>query len=149
MLKKVLFFIAVVIIFFAIFDAIFHNKNQQVTVTIDNKVYTVDTANTPAEQEQGLSGRSPLQNGTGMLFIFDTPDNYGFWMKEMNFPLDIIWISADYHIVHIEKDLTPQTYPTVYYPNSPSQYVLEISAGQTDQNNIKVGDLVTFSKNKF
>ena len=109
--------------------------------------YTMDIADTPAEQEQGLSGRPPLAPDTGMIFIFDKPDNYGFWMKDMNFPLDIIWISSDLHIIHIEKNLTPQTYPTVYYPNVPTQYVLEISAGQTDQNNIKIGDLVKILKN--
>ena len=68
-------------------------------------------------------------------------------MKDMLFPLDIIWISSDFHIVHIEKNLSAQTYPTIYYPNAPAEYVLEISAGESDKNNIKIGDLVKISKN--
>ncbi len=117
------------------------------TVTINNKTFLVDTATTPAQWEEGLSGRSPLSPETGMLFIFNKPDNYGFWMKDMNFPLDIVWISTDLHVIHIEKNLSPQTYPTVYYPNAPAKFVLEILAGQTDANNIKIGDLVKISKN--
>jgi len=107
----------------------------------------VETAMTPAEWERGLSGHAPLAQDVGMLFIFDKPDNYGFWMQKMNFPLDIIWISPDFHIVHIEKNLSPETYPTVYYPNALAKYVLEISAGETDKNNIKIGDFVKISKN--
>jgi hypothetical protein len=65
----------------------------------------------------------------------------------MNFPLDIIWISSGYRIVHIEKNLSPETYPTVYYPNAPSKYVLEISGGLADENDIKIGDLIKISAN--
>ena len=116
------------------------------TLTVDGKTYTTEVVTTPAEWEQGLSGRAPLAEGTGMLFVFDNPGNYGFWMKDMNFPLDIIWVGSDFHIVHIEKNLAPSTYPTVYYPNAQSLYVLEILAGQTDKNNIKIDDLVEISK---
>ena len=141
--------IAVLVIFLVIFDAVFHNKNTQVQmeVVLGGKTFLMETATTPAEQERGLSGHAPLSDNSGMLFIFDKPDNYGFWMKDMLFPLDIIWISSDFHIVHIEKNLSAQTYPTIYYPNAPAEYVLEISAGESDKNNIKIGDLVKILKN--
>ena len=141
------FLIATLVIFLVIFDAVFHNKNTQAQtkVILGDKIFVMDIADTPAKQEQGLSGHAPLANNTGMLFIFDKPDNYGFWMKDMLFPLDIVWIGEDFRVVHIEKNLSPQTYPTAYYPGVPSKYVLEISAGETDKNDIKVGDLVKIS----
>lgn len=142
-----IFLIAVLVIFLVIFDAIFHNRPTVAQVTVDGKTYQMDIADTPALQEQGLSGHAPLASDAGMIFIFSTPDNYGFWMKDMLFPLDIIWISSDFHIIHIEKNLSPETYPTVYYPNAPAEYVLEISGGLANENNIKIGDLVKISKN--
>jgi uncharacterized membrane protein (UPF0127 family) len=67
-------------------------------------------------------------------------------MKDMLFPLDIVWIGEDFRVVHIEKSLSPETYPTVYYPDTLSKFVLEISAGESDKINIKVGDLIEISK---
>ncbi len=138
--------LSVIIIFLVIFDAIFHNTHKQVEVVLNGKTFVMDIADTPTKQEQGLSGHQPLADNVGMIFIFDKPGNYGFWMKDMLFPLDIIWVSDDFHIVHIEKNLAPETYPTIYYPGAPSKYVLEISAGGSDQNNIKIGDLVKISE---
>lgn len=141
------FLLAVLVIFLVIFDAVFHNKNTQAQtqVILGSKTFLMETASTPAEWQQGLSGHAPLEGGAGMIFIFDKPDNYGFWMKDMLFPLDIVWIGEDFRVVHIEKNLSPQTYPTAYYPGVPSKYVLEISAGESDKNDIKVGDLVKIS----
>ena len=142
------FLIAVLVIFLVIFDAVFHNKNTQaqMEVVLGGKTFLMEMATTPAEWEKGLSGHAPLADNTGMLFIFDKPDNYGFWMKDMLFPLDIVWIGEDFRVVHIEKSLSPETYPTVYYPDTLSKFVLEISAGESDKINIKVGDLIEISK---
>ena len=146
MLQKVLLFIAVLVVFLVIFDAIFHNNPSKMDVVLGGKTFIMDIADTPALQEQGLSGRTQLADNAGMIFIFSTPDEYGFWMKDMNFPLDIIWLSPDKHVVFMEKSLTPQTYPTIYYPTSPASYVLEISAGEADALNLKIGDTVNFTK---
>ena len=123
--------------------------NLSPTVTIYTASSSIDAfvADNEATRERGLGGVVSLNDNEGMLFIFDQPNIPNFWMKDMNFPLDIIWISADFHITHIEKNLLPQTYPTAYYPGAPSEYVLEISAGKSDENNIKVGDSVEIYKN--
>jgi uncharacterized protein len=115
------------------------------TVTLGPKVFHVEVADTPALQERGLSGHAPLADNQGMIFIFDKPDNYGFWMKDMLFPLDIIWIGPDWRVTHIEKSLATSTYPQIFYPGAPSLYVLEISSGQSDMLGLKVGDAVRFS----
>ncbi|HEX9664656.1 MAG TPA: DUF192 domain-containing protein, partial [Patescibacteria group bacterium] len=81
-----------------------------------------------------------------MLFIFDKKDYYSFWMKEMEFPIDIIWID-DQTVVGIEKNIQPPAAGRlfVYRPEQKVNLVLEIGAGLSDQRNIKIGDLVDIS----
>jgi len=101
---------------------------------------TLLVSSTSAEQEQGLSDVPYLASTTGMLFVFDDPDDYGFWMKDMDFPLDIIWLDQGFRIVHIEHDLSPLTYPKVFLPGSPAKYVIEVNAGFADLFSLKIGE---------
>lgn len=122
-------------------------KTQVLTISsvkIGEKVLKVEVADTKIKQEQGLSGREGLDESSGMLFIFNVPSNYAFWMKDMKFPIDIIWIDQNLKIVHIEKDLSPETYPLIFKPEIPAKYVLEISAGLSSKSNFRVGDLIQF-----
>jgi uncharacterized membrane protein (UPF0127 family) len=121
------------------------------TVTIGDASFVVELAVTPQERAQGLSGRPGLAPGTGMLFIFGTEDLYSFWMKDMRFPLDLVWISAECAVVDITEDAPPpapgQTtadLPT-YRPSEPAQYVLEINAGEAESAGIRPGDPVEFA----
>jgi uncharacterized protein len=120
------------------------------TVTIGDISFAVELAVTPQQQAQGLSGRPSLAPGTGMLFIFESEGQHSFWMKDMRFPLDIVWISAEHAVVDITKDVSPpdpgQTtsdLPT-YVPAEPAQYVLEINAGEAESADIHIGDMVEF-----
>jgi uncharacterized membrane protein (UPF0127 family) len=115
-------------------------RNYKTTdVTVGNVVVNADVSNTNALRTLGLSGRMSLGENKGMLFVFDTPTNGGFWMKDMNFSLDMIWADGG-RIVSIEKSVSPNTYPTVFYPTSPTRFVLELPAGFCDAHNLKVGD---------
>jgi len=81
----------------------------------------------------------------GMLFIFDRPLRYSFWMKNMKFPLDLIWISRDKTVV----DITRSAQPCVdscesLYPAEPAKYVLEVNAGFAAAHNIQIGDRMDF-----
>lgn len=147
MFRKALYVIVIILVFIVIFDAIFHSRWSKAEVVLGGKVFIVDIANTPTLREQGLSGRKSLALDNGMFFIFDKSDKYGFWMNDMNFPIDIIWISSDMHIVHIEKSLATSTYPKIYYPETEAQFVLEISSGQSDVLKLKNGDEVNFMQN--
>src|SRR4051812_1798797 len=69
-------------------------------INIAGQHVVVDLATTPTTREQGLSGRAALPENHGMLFVFDTPGVYPFWMKDMNFPIDMIWISNDMKVVY-------------------------------------------------
>ena len=111
------------------------------TIEIGNKIYTVEIARTDTERTKGLSGRNSLATDTGLVFIFDKPDKYGFWMKDMNFPIDIIWFDENWKIVHIEDNLSPQSFPKIFYPKGLSLYVFEINAGEVERAHMKIGDM--------
>jgi len=104
--------------------------------------YKLRPARTAAEQAQGLSGTKSLAKNAGMLFIFSDNQNRCFWMKDMNYALDIIWVSADKKVTHIEKSLAPQTYPKEYCAEA--QYVIELTAGQADASHMTLGQTLRF-----
>lgn len=116
------------------------------SVTIGTTTVQVEVADTDAARTQGLSGRSSLAEGRGMLFVFDTPGTYGFWMKDMNFPLDIIFANASGTIVTIYPNLSPDSYnktpPDIFYPTSPAKYVLEVPAGFAAAHGVGVGQQI-------
>lgn len=120
------------------------------TVTINKHTFQVDLAETEAQKILGLSQKKSLGTDKGMLFTFSQPDYHAFWMKNMHFPIDIIFIN-DTKIVTIQKNLQPaakealnQNIPTVT-SSAPANKVLEINAGLSDKYGFKVGDTVTFS----
>jgi len=110
----------------------------------DSKIL-VEVADIPAEQSQGLSGRSSLPENQGMLFIFSQSDFRHFWMKGMQFPLDFVWIS-NRQIVEISQNIQPKDYqpPDTLTPKEKIDMVLEINAGLVQKLNIKVGDKIIF-----
>jgi uncharacterized membrane protein (UPF0127 family) len=65
-------------------------------------------------------------------------------MKNMNFPIDIIWIGEDLRVVYIKKDAKPESYPEAFTPNQDAKYVLEVFSSFSEKNNLKVGDRVEF-----
>lgn len=111
---------------------------------IAGQMIKVELALTREAQELGLSGRKNLKEYEGMLFIFPKPQKNYFWMKDMNFPIDIIWIDEDFKIIYIEKNVEPSSFPNSFGPGVDNRYVLEISAGFSEKNNLKEGDKVEF-----
>ena len=119
---------------------------QTVLVDIGSKVVKVQVSSTQASSERGLSNTASLATDTGMLFAFPRIGNYGFWMKDMNYPLDIIWLDSGYQIVHIEHDLTPDTYPKEFGSEVLSQYVVELPAGFAAENAVSLGDHISIGQ---
>ncbi|MBI4156077.1 MAG: DUF192 domain-containing protein [Candidatus Zambryskibacteria bacterium] len=139
-----IFFILVAVV---VILAIFVRYNAKSEVILNGKVFQVEVVSTQSALEKGLSGHKLLEVNQGMFFIFQKPDNYGFWMKDMTFPIDIIWLDSSFKVVHVEKSLLPETYPKTFYSNAPSLYVLEVLAGISDKINLKIGDTIKFIKN--
>jgi uncharacterized membrane protein (UPF0127 family) len=113
-------------------------------MTVVAPLGTIDTevVDTKPSRELGLSGRGSLPKDGGMLFGFDRPGVYGFWMKDMKFSLDLIWIDSNGQVVTIERDVKPETYPTVFKNSVNALYVLEIAAGEAEKKGIFLGSKV-------
>lgn len=119
---------------------------DQPYVEIGGTIIPVAVANTTALRQKGLSGMLSLSKDEGMYFIFNTPDRYQFWMPDMHFPIDIIWI-ADGKIVGIEHSVSnvfDSKHPVLYTPPVSINRVLEVNAGFSRVHDIDVGDTITF-----
>ncbi|MBI2611007.1 DUF192 domain-containing protein [Candidatus Kaiserbacteria bacterium] len=124
------------------FSASDSNVSASSTILIADRVVRVTVADTPEERERGLSGWKGLAEDEGMLFIFNEDGRYAFWMKDMEFPIDILWISRDGAIVHIEEYVAPETYPASFAPRREARYVVELPAGFVERRGVRIGELV-------
>ena len=115
---------------------------HDVTILMPKGALEVEMVDTPASRELGLSGRTKMGDDEGMLFVFDVPGRYGFWMKDMKFPLDIIWINQNGVIVNIERNLAPDSYPKAYTNQADASYVLEINAGMSEKFSLYLGSKI-------
>ena len=116
------------------------NATSTGVLTFEHTKFQVLLAQTPEETTRGLSGTPSLPRGEGMLFFFDTLEKRGFWMPDMHFSIDIVWIDADWKVVDVTLHATPESYPkTTFYPKSPAKYVLEVNAGIADEWGIHEG----------
>lgn len=113
--------------------------NNDCFITLNNQRFDITLAQTEVERAQGLSGTEYLAPNTGKFFVFEKPSMHGFWMKDMNYSIDIIWFDGGVNIVGIEKNLSPETYPKVFYPKQNAKYVLEINSGRVDSLNLDFG----------
>ena len=102
------------------------------------------TATTSAERELGLGGRTYLAPDSGMLFVFDEPGAYGFWMKDTLVPLDFVWVSQNKSVAGISSGIATDTYPQVYYPPTDIGYVLELNSGSAAKWGIATGTKLAF-----
>lgn len=147
--KKGKYFLIVLILFLIfvnlIYYFIFLDKSKE--VCFESSCFEVELAITDLEKKEGLMFRESLDENKGMLFVFDFEDRYGFWMKNTLIPLDVIWISKDFEIVHIEENLDPcknENICTTYGNIEKAMYVLEINAGKVKEFNINLGDKLVF-----
>lgn len=108
--------------------------------------FTVEVADTPETRTQGLSGRESLPKDHGMWFVFTDENTRTFWMKDMHFPIDIVWLDRSMHIVGIEQEATPpesgvNDEALLRYESPPNtQYVLELNAGVAAEAGLEPGD---------
>jgi uncharacterized membrane protein (UPF0127 family) len=122
------------------------NINQQYFI-LNNKPLHLEIASSPEKHYQGLSNRSALCSECGMLFIFPVPENKTFVMRQMQFPLDIVWINQQ-TVVGISRNLPPeQVEPYTPYPSpGPVELVLELNAGTAEKYGLQVGEKFSLSR---
>ena len=117
-------------------------KQGERTLTINGETFIVEIAESEEERSRGLSGRETLPEGRGLFFVFEIPGKYGFWMKDMNFGIDIIWIDESWRVVGVEREVRPETFPKIFYPVRAIKYVLELPAGTADEKRIDDDSIV-------
>jgi uncharacterized protein len=115
---------------------------EPVQICFPSRCVDIESVSEQNEMAKGLSGREQLKDGSGMLFIFHEDAKRRFWMKDMNFALDIIWINKDKKVVRILDNLQPCSKDEcpLQEPKEPASYVLEVKAGFCSANHIKEGD---------
>ena len=114
------------------------------TILVKGQPIRISIADTEETRQQGLSGRAGLAEDEGMLFVFPEDGKYAFWMKDMVFSIDILWLSGDGAVVYMAENVSPDTYPQNFQPLVSARYVLELPAGYAKEYNVVVGDLVRF-----
>lgn len=125
------------------------SKSKTATLRVKTLGIGVEVAANSDERKKGLGGRDSLEISRGMLFAFETSDIWPIWMKNMKFPIDIIWIGEDKKIVFMAQNALPEPKKKdqelfVYKPDANAKYILEINAGLSAIHNLEVGDQVDF-----
>lgn len=115
--------------------------NRIMSVSMRKHTFHAEVVSGKEKMQKGLGDRSGLCDACGMLFEFEKNEVYSFWMKSMQFPLDIIWIREN-KIVHIEKNVQP-SFAGIFAPEETADKVLEVDAGSVEKLGIEVGDSVS------
>jgi uncharacterized membrane protein (UPF0127 family) len=116
-------------------------------ISLNEKPIEVEVASTYTARQKGLKDRESLPDGKGMMFVFSVSGQHGIWMKNMRFPIDVIWLK-DGVIVDMAKNIQPPTQRTaneeldIYYPRMPANSIIEMSASTLDKAGVKIGDRI-------
>ncbi len=114
------------------------------TITVNDQEIQVQTAISPEDQQKGLGGITCIAKNEGMLFEYDQPAYYHFWMKGMQFRLDTLWLDANKKVVTEYPYIDPSTYPDTYTSYRPAKYVLELPAGEADSLGLSLNSQTSF-----
>jgi uncharacterized membrane protein (UPF0127 family) len=138
--RSVLASLILVIIFSAA-----HGEEKVRKVCFKDTCVRAEIAASEEERKTGLMFRESLGEGEGMLFVNKQEGIYTFWMKNMRFPIDIIWIGKDKQVVFMANNALPckEDCQTIS-PDAPARYILEVKAGFINKNRVKIGDKVDF-----
>lgn len=133
-------------VFFVLIVCVFLSATgkQYVKLITQNGPIYLDVARDQKTREKGLSGKDFISFNHGMIFEFEASGQYCFWMKDMNFPIDIIWLNSDKEIIKISNNIKPESFPEQFCPESPAQYVIELQSGEAANNNLVVGQKLKF-----
>ena len=113
-------------------------------IMIDDVMLEVEVADDDEKRALGLMHRDSLEEYKGMLFIFPYEGKYAFWMMNMNFSIDIIWIDSEGNVVHIVDNAVPcnrvaSTSECTYEPDVHAKYVLEVNGGFAERHGVTIG----------
>ncbi len=141
-MKKILIILGLVSI--SILLVILTSRDEQKISTVAGHSFRLHIADSQIQRELGLSVFERLSPDEGMVFLGMTPGQQSFWMKDMKFDIDILWIASDDKVIYIEHSVSKDSYPRIYsnQEGTTSDYVIELPAGSAQRLDIKVGDSV-------
>ena len=138
LIKSVLIVIAVVV---GVAALLWQMNNQHQVLQLHGNTYHMTVLRTPDELTRGLSGSSSLGQDQAMLFVFPQDDEWAMWMKDMNYPIDMVWLDSNREVVYLVKDAQPSSYPkTQFKPDEKARYVIELASGTIERTGIAIGD---------
>ncbi|HRY62842.1 MAG TPA: DUF192 domain-containing protein [Candidatus Paceibacterota bacterium] len=108
-------------------------------IVIANTTISAEIADNECKRALGLSGRMSLDGDRGMLFKYEGEGSRGIWMKDMNFPIDILWLDKDLNIVGMEWSVSQNTYPKIFGEEYVAEYVLELPVGFIAEHGVATG----------
>lgn len=144
--------VIIILLLVIIFTLSYQNKTTQdsqgfkeLTVIVNESLtLKTDVSSTSNERTIGLSKYDSLKENQAMLFVFEEKGFYSFWMRDMKFPIDIIWLNENKEIVSIRENADPSEYPQSYYPEAEALYVLETVAGFVTKNQLEKGQQLSW-----
>lgn len=136
-------FIIIAIAVFILLVGINMNKDYSKAIINGNEI-NLEVVTSLEDQKMGLSNRDLLDYDTGMLFLYEDLKRRSFWMKEMRFSIDILWIDENNTIIGIEESVSPDSFPERFISSKPVPFVLELVGGWSKEHRIRVGDTVEF-----
>lgn len=143
--------VAVFVLILALTAAFVLDKQENLPIKeliVGGSQLTIEIADTLATQRQGLSGRDKLDFDRGMLFVYEDKQIRNYWMKDMKFPLDVLWITDD-KVVGLQENIQfMQDRASVerFRSKQAVDKVLEVQAGWIAKNGVKIGDMVDFGQ---
>jgi hypothetical protein len=146
-MKPEIIILSATVIFLLIIFFLKKSPVKYTNVKIGKTEIKAEIADTLITKTKGLMFRKSLPENEGMLFIFDEEAYHSFWMMNMSFPIDIIWINKEKKVIDITKDAQPCKIicSTIYRPKEKAMYVLEVNANFTDEHGIKIGTSLEFN----
>ncbi len=148
-LTWLLVFCVLAVVGIAAFYVIAPRLKPYTNLRIGDGIFNARLALTDADKLKGLSGTATLDTGQALIFVYDYEDTWAIWMKDMNYPIDIIWLNNDKKIVHIVTNAPPESYPSQSFtPNKEARYVIELPAGTIDARSIKINTQAVFDETK-
>lgn len=139
--QKVTFLIAAAVIIATMGFVLYWFMPKDNVAYIEHGMHTISAriADDDISRQIGLGGVEHLAPNEGLIMVYDQPDSHSIWMKDMKIPIDVLWINDEGEVIHLEQDMRPESYPSIYRSKRPALYVLELSSGAVHRLNIKIG----------
>lgn len=126
-------------IFLAFFIVYIQMVEKRISLVLGDGIFNVLVVSDDASRQKGLGGKDSIADNEGLMMNFSSDSKWGIWMKDMKFPIDIVWLDSNKKVVDIVKNVKPdEPTGTVHRPRKPARYVLEFKAGTVDNKAIHI-----------